>query len=180
MPRFGIGESINFWTDYLWRYSTDNELADLQDRICQLIGANFEEREEDLTPDYQETLIGTIKVWISTFKRKYREYYNFLCRFRIITQIEDAISYYENSLLNTTLSYNSFNQLTENSSIGPSVRVTYDIAYCILELCDSFSPDWESIHLTTRESRQIYQSVIQAVRRIDRHNIYIRDPATTE
>ena len=85
MPRFGTGRSITYWTNYIWEFSTDNELAYIQDRICQLIGANFESYIEDLEQDYQDALIGNIRAWLELFRRKYKLY--FTCKLLLTTPL---------------------------------------------------------------------------------------------
>jgi len=173
MPRFGTGRSITYWTNYLWAFSTDNDLADIQERICQLIGANFESYIEDLEQDYQDALIDSIKAWLELFRRKYKLYFDFLRRSRILNNLTSALSYYYNTEINTSpLSLDSFNRLAETYSIAPTVRLTYDIAYCIINLCESpRQPDWESIHLTFHHSTYARETILRAILRITRRAI---------
>jgi len=172
MPRFGIGRNTNFWIEYLWEFSTDFDLANTRDRICQLIGTNFESYIEDLEADYQESLITNIQDWLHLFELKFTLFFRFLKRARILEDLTNALAYYNNSDINSSpFSLDSFNNLTETYSIAPTVRLTYDIADCIVELCShSHTPDWEYLDLISRSSDRARIAILQAVFRIKGNN----------
>jgi len=171
MPRFGFGRSFSFWTGYLWEFARDSDLADIQDRIGQLIGSNFESYADDIAPDYQELLISNIWRWLNLFRTKYRTFFYFLLRHRVLDKILGALTYYLDSVACASpLSLDSFNQLAENYDIVPTLRLPYSIAYSIVQLCDfPQNPDWESIHDTFNHSPHARRSVLRAVRRITGH-----------
>jgi len=177
MTGFGLGESKSYWITYLWDFFTDRTLRNLQERINQSITTNLESRPEDLPSDYQETFTDDLLGWHNLFKWRHNKLFQFLQESNILESIQNAIDYYKESEQGSPLSLHTFNLSTETHSIASAIRLTYDITYCIIELCDNTSPDWASIAFALEEIRFTFGEfcpantcILRAVFRIDTNN----------